>query len=290
MSRYTQDGSDEGGPARSGFGGGPAQPGFAFPPVTPMVKKIMILSAGIWAFSWLMFLTFSPGLELVMDVLGLNPEYWSKFFPFVPAWQLVTYGFMHSVGPMHLIWNMLGLYFFGTMVEEAIGSQRFLVHYLASIAVGGAVFMLYSVATGGQISTIGASGAVYAMICAAATFRPNARVILIMFPIALKWLAIGIVGIGVITGLNGWKAGSSDGVNHLIHVVGGLYGYAAVRYRFIWSDPIQRVQSRRAIAVEDKRVSDQSRVDALLEKIHHEGIAALSKRDKEFLKQTSKRK
>ncbi len=291
MNHFLQDGPDDGGPARSGFGGGGSmQPGFAFPPVTPMVKKVMIVTAAVWGFTWLLYMTTqSVGYPFVMDALGLDPASWRRFFPFVPFWQLGTYGFVHATGPMHLIWNMLGLYFFGSMVESAVGGQRFLVHYLTAIVCGGAIFLGYSLVTGANIPTIGASGAIYAMICAAATFRPNSRVILIVFPVALKWLAIGIVGIGVINGLNGWKDGQSDGVNHMIHVAGGLYGYLAVRFRFIWVDPVQRLQTRRAIAREEQRISDQGRVDELLAKISREGITSLSKREREFLKKASSR-
>ena len=82
-------------------------------------------------------------------------------------------------------------------------------------------------------------------------------------------------------------SGGGGGTAYLVHLVGAAYGYLAVKKGWIWIDPIQRVQVKRAIADEEKRQSEAQQMDQLLEKIHKDGINSLSKREKDFLKRTS---
>ena len=84
--------------------------------------------------------------------------------------------------------------------------------------------------------------------------------------------------------------GGSVERRYLVHLVGATYGFFAVKRGWIWKDPIQRVQVRRAIADEEKRQSEAQRMDALLEKIHKEGINSLDRREREFLKRVSSKR
>lgn len=274
----------------------PGVSGFAFPPMSPMVKRIVIANAAVYAFTLLLYLVSTEGYRLLGHSLGIHPRSWAEFAPLLPVWQLATYGFLHSLGPTHILFNMLALYFFASMVEGTVGSRRFLFAYGLGLVVPGLVWLLWTLATapaGGLpdgLMTLGASGAVYMMICAAATFQPDARVILIVFPIKLVWLAVGIMAIGTINGLIGFKSGASDGVNHMVHVVGGLLGFLMVRQRWIWKDPLGGLQQRREQLEQDRRQSNEQRLDELLSKIKREGIHSLSRAERAFLKRYSSRR
>ena len=106
-------------------------------------------------------------------------------------------------------------------------------------------------------------------------------------PVPLKWLAGGIVALDVIHGALAWRSGMGDGVAHLVHLGGAAYGFVAVKRGLVWRDPVQRLLVRRAIAAEEKRQTEQHRVDDLLQKIHREGLNSLSRSERAFLKRVS---
>ncbi len=282
----------------SGWQEGPgyATPRFALPSVTPMVKRLMIANFAVYALmreGYLITIDGSTGRslrDLLVRGFGMSPSIWRDWFPLEPVWQVVTYGFLHDIEPMHVLFNMLGLYFFGTMVESTIGGRRFLVHFLAAVAVGGVVFLVAALFSGSVAPVVGASGGVLAMIVAAAVFRPNGMVIMIMFPIPLKYLAGGLVVLDAIHLLLQAADGTTSGTAYTVHLAGAAYGFLAVRRGFVWRDPVAKLQARQAIAAEERRVSDEQRMDALLAKIHKEGLGALSRKEREFLKRASSKR
>ena len=113
--------------------------------------------------------------------------------------------------------------------------------------------------------------------------------ILIMFPIPLKFLAGGIVGLDLINGALTWRTGQSGGTAYLVHIVGAAVGFVLVKKGWIWRDPIEMLRRKRAVAAEVKRHGDRERMDALLARIHREGMTSLNRSEKEFLKRVSKR-
>jgi len=297
MTRHPDEPDYGGGPGlgQSSYGGGSGggqamRPQLALPPLTPMVKRLMIINVAIYAIYVILDLFVEPARDLVMQVFVLDVAVWGDFFPFVPFWQLLSYGFLHHAGPSHILFNMLGLYFFGTMVEGTVGPQRFLTAYLAAIVLGGLAFIGLGAIIGREWSVVGASGGVLAIIVAAAAFRPNAQVIFILFPIKLKWLAGLIVAMDLINGAYSLKAGSFGGTAYIVHLAGAAFGFLAVSRRWIWMDPLQGLMNRRAIAHEEQRQSDERRMDDLLQKIHREGIHALTRSERSFLKRASSRR
>jgi len=76
-------------------------------------------------------------------------------------WRLVTAAFLHY-GPVHLILNMVGLYWFGSLLEERIGAARYLMLYLVSGLAGSAGALLWS--NGFLTPTVGASGAIFGIL------------------------------------------------------------------------------------------------------------------------------
>jgi membrane associated rhomboid family serine protease len=114
----------------------------------------------------------------VFQVLGFSGE------GALGLWRWFTSLFMH-VSASHLFFNMLGLYFFGKILEEEVSRQWFVSVYFASGLIGNFVFMLTSTAY-----VVGASGCVFGVMGAAMLLNPIKRVRLYLFPLPLGIIAI----------------------------------------------------------------------------------------------------
>jgi membrane associated rhomboid family serine protease len=122
------------------------------------------------------------------------------------VWQLLTYGFLHAVrDPMHIVGNVLMLWFFGSMLQAEVGPKRFVLAWFGFQLAGGLVFLV-PVAFGLESpAAIGASGAAYGVMAACATLHPDTRVLLIVFPLRLQTMALGIVALTVFAALLDFK-------------------------------------------------------------------------------------
>src|SRR5262249_14922718 len=106
------------------------------------------------------------------------------------VWQIFTYLFLHG-GIGHIFWNMLGLYFFGTPIEQDWGTQRFLRFYFSCGVVGGLCVLAANIATGDWVTpTIGASGAILGVLVAFGVLYPEQIILLIFIPIKAKYLVM----------------------------------------------------------------------------------------------------
>lgn len=282
-----------------GRGGGmpPGGVRFAAPRMTPMVKQIMLVTAGAFLAHWFLSLFSPQAASAVGRFFGLNPEagFTSWLTPLPMLWQLLTYGLLHALGDLgHIFWNMLTLYFLGVMLEEVIGSRRFLVHYMASVAVAGVFSLAFKFLLGVQIPTVGASGGVAGVVVAIATLQPKRTILLLVFPVTLMMLAILRVGADFFYGITVVAAhlrgeGVLSSADHFAHIGGAVYGFLAVKRQWIWRDPIAMVEAKRALAAQNKAAGDARRMDELLERIHKEGMTSLSERERAFLRRMSKR-
>lgn len=154
--------------------------------VTDVIKQLIILNAILFVFFQLLFVQSAPMMSLFFPT--------SEYFRF---WQPLTHMFMHA-GFSHLFFNMVGLFFFGSFLEEQWGGAKFLKYYL--ICGVGSFLLQYAYwyySYGGtemlnQVRMLGASGAVMGCIAGAAVVAPNMTVQLLFPPIALKlkYLAI----------------------------------------------------------------------------------------------------
>lgn len=256
------------------------------PSLTPMVRRILFATFGVFAFQFVLSF-FGGGVERAFSQwFGLFPPAWHSLFPRV--WQPVTYGFLHSTGYIgHIVFNMLWLYFLGTMLEGIIGGRRLLAFYLGGMAAGGILQLVVS--WNEFVPTVGASGATLAITVAMAVLRPRTQIILILFPITLRTLALIVVGMDVFGVLISVRDGPSDPTAFFAHLGGALFGFVAAKRGWIWRDPFADVQQRLEARRERSQAEDQERVDELLAKIHRDGIQSLTAREKAFLKRVSKR-
>lgn len=99
------------------------------------------------------------------------------------AWRWLTSMFMHA-GASHLFFNMLGLFFFGRILEREVGGRWFLSIYFVSGLVGSLAFILTSAAP-----AVGASGAIFGLIGAAMLLKPLEKVNFFVFPLPMALVA-----------------------------------------------------------------------------------------------------
>ncbi len=157
------------------------------------------------------------------------------------VWQPLTYMFVHA-NLRHLVFNMLGLFFFGTAVERSLGTREFALFYLLTGTLAG-LFSLAAFTLGGApgIRLVGASGAVYAVLFAFAVINPRSRIhIWGILPVPAPLLVAGYTVIEL------WSqfSGSGGGVAHLTHLAGFAFAalYFPVRHGV---NPIKRLASGR---------------------------------------------
>ncbi len=271
-----------------GYGQQP-QMQFAMPPLTFWVKRLMIANAAVFLAIVMVGFAGAGTQGEVIRFLGVDPTMWRGFVPAV--WEFVTYGFVHDPrGLGHLLYNMLGLYFFGTMIESSVGPRRFLVLYGMAALSGAVLHLTAMLISGGDGFAVGASGAVLGVIVAAATMTPHRTIIFLIFPMKLWVLAAIIVAGDLFAVVLSLQPGSaSDGVAHWVHLGGIAYGFFAVRRRWIYRDPLAALERKRAVAQEEQRLSDDARMDQLLAKIQREGMGKLSRSERAFLTKASQR-
>jgi membrane associated rhomboid family serine protease len=263
--------------------------------MTPWVKRLLLANGAVF---------------LVVNMLGLVPFGWAvDFLGFSTArllihpWSPLTYMFLHG-SFFHLFANMLVLFFFGPPLERSWGGREFVRFYLIA-GMGGALFSLLLVQLIGTPTVIGASGAVFGLLLAFALKWPNAPIYLwFLFPVKAKYF----VGFMAFFSLYASLAGARDGVAHWAHLGGLVTGFVYMRHGEAIADRLsglrdrwrrRRLKSekggasaapRRPTKLRDDRERDRlDEVDRILDKIRESGIDALSKKERAFLDDMSRR-
>ena len=194
--------------------------------MTPAVKVILIINVVFYLLTYLITpaVALNGHTDWFLNFNALHPI-GSKGFA---IYQYLTYMFMHG-GWWHLFFNMWSLMIFGNAVEQQIGTKRFWIYYL--LCGVGAALVNQLITWMGIINPaqlVGASGAIYGVMAAAAFFFPNAKlfIIPIPFPIKLKYLVGFYTLVEMYMGIT-----SIDGVAHFAHLGGILVGAIIL---FIW--------------------------------------------------------
>jgi membrane associated rhomboid family serine protease len=266
--------------------------------ITPWVGRLIIANAVVLLL--LMTLFTSPD---VIRLLQFSPT-----TALTRPWTFVTYMFVHG-GLLHLLTNMLMLYVFGTAVESRMGSRQFLLYYLFC-GTGAAAFSLLLAGLMPVGPFVGASGAILGVAVAFAMLWPDAELIIFPIPVPIKarTLVIGLVALDVI----GSRLWPGDGIAHLAHVGGALFGYLFFRVQSLSrrapAQPTRAVE--RVVMVQsgsaepDRRTpvtpmqprrridSDPvaAEVDRVLDKISEKGISSLTPAERRFLDEVAKKK
>ena len=232
----------------------------------------------------------SPETDGVVHHVALGPDrFTTLFWLYQPLaigklwlWQFVTYTFLHSVSdPWHIIFNMLVLWMFGSEVERAMGTRRFLTMYFTAGIFAGIFGCLFTP----NNPILGASGAIFAVEIAFAMFYPNATIIFFVFPIKAKYLVMIFASITVFNCL----IPTGGNVAHFAHLGGLLYGFLFIRYEPRFSNFIISWQNQQREKEYKKEEEVRNVVDALLDKVNRTGMKSLTRRERSYLKNASKR-
>lgn len=258
--------------------------------LTPWVQRLLITNVAVYLLS-----TGSP-------LIRLN-------FGFIPSevlarpWTVITYMFLHA-DMTHLIFNMIGLFFFGPRLEGRLGGRGFLwLYFLAGI--GGAVLTFIF---DRNVLMIGASGAVYGIVAGFAYLWPKERIYIWgVLPIEAWLLAVLAVGASLYSGITG-----GGNIAHFAHLGGLAFGYGYVKWKTVeteirkknWRDgkladkptvptkkPLRhkRNGSHRweNISTAGLHKLNREEIDALLDKISAEGVESLTESERDFLDRMS---
>ena len=183
------------------------------PPIPPLTQALMLICTAV----------FCVEQFVRLDILfALWPLQSGLFWP----WQVVSYGFLHG-SLMHLFFNMLGLWMFGSELERLWGRARYAQFLLASLLAAALTQLLITWLSASNVPTVGASGALYGLLLAFGMLFPNRTIMPLFPPIPMKARTFVIV-LGVIElpfGLSG-----ASGVAHFAHLGAMLGGCLMIRH------------------------------------------------------------
>lgn len=224
------------------------------------------------------------------------------------VWQLVTYGFLHD-GPLHLIFNLLGIHFIGRSLESMVGQKLFLTSIVISLFLGGLMWLTFNPQT---VNLIGFSSSVLGVVTLYCLIKPEDKINLLLFfilPVSIKpkFILYGLITIeayGFI--FVELKLGSP--IAHSAHLGGIITGYliylleikknllsdlltkfpkftmqASTTRKGSKSPKFATKQTSKYTVNFDSHQGIQQEVDRILDKINTEGFGALNQREKSIL-------
>ena len=164
------------------------------------------------------------------QLLGRQLSLWLALWPIGPnfmPWQVASYSFLHG-SFVHLFFNMLGLWMFGSELERVWGAKRFIQFYAASVLAAALVQLLFNLVIGSQAPTVGASGGLFGLLLAFAMMFPDRIITPLIPPIPMRAKVFVAIygGIELFLGVTG----TQQGVAHFAHLGGMLGGYLVIRY------------------------------------------------------------
>ncbi len=203
----------------------------------PATKSLIIINV-------LVFLMYCLNREFMI----INFAMFYPTSPYFKPWQIITHMFMHG-GFWHIFFNMYTLFMFGSILERAWGSKKFLFYYfvtgLGAVALhtcvqwievriymsqlaNGIASAATAIHTLKMTPTVGASGAIYGLLLGFGMLYPDSMLTLIFPPISLKakWFVVIFVVIELLTGITGL----GGNIAHFAHLGGMLFGWLLIMY------------------------------------------------------------
>ena len=225
-------------------------------------------------------------------------------------WSLLTYMFLHE-GVMHILFNMLVLYWSGKLFTEYLGNEKFWATFILGGLVGALFYILAFnlfpafATTSDSSRLLGASAGVIAVLVAAATLLPDYTVFLFIFgPVKLKYIAIVSILLYAISIPNGNAGGE------IAHLGGALFGFVMIKQLRNGKDLTswlinlvgifsgKRKAKMKVVSNNNRgsgfkldfQDSTQDSIDRILDKINRSGFDSLTKDEKEVLYKASGKK
>jgi membrane associated rhomboid family serine protease len=303
---------------------GPRQPGINLRGPSTAVGWIIAINVAIFILD-----AFSDpagaGLRRVSWALSLNTDVLTQ--PWL-WWKFLTCGFAHASYPayQHILFNMLGLFFLGRMVEQRYGRKEFLWFYMVTIVFGSILWCALNAVQGNHAVLVGASGAITGVVMLFALNFPKVT-ILFMFIIPMPAWVLGVML--VVFNLFGMRGVGEDNVAYGVHLAGA--GFALAYWQFRWNisrvvdpwiprnlfknRPKLRVHdpddygnnyggfggqgspedftpsqpSRSELRQQAKMKRDEEEVDRILAKIHSQGADSLTSKERRTMEAASRR-
>ncbi|MFK7849486.1 MAG: rhomboid family intramembrane serine protease [Akkermansiaceae bacterium] len=278
--------------------------------LTPVVKKLLILNLVLY-FADLLILDFAirkfGAFTIQSGILEGR------------IWEFITFQFIHgSVG--HVLFNSIGLFFFGPWMERWWGAKKFVFFYLAC-GVGGALFYTLLVYLGvlqgetialdrsgrtayipaSMIPLVGASAGIYGILIGVAVIAPSLRVALLIPPVTLtmRQLALGLLVISA--GLIVFKIGGNEG-GEAGHLGGAIVGFFLMKLAQIKDQgglgtlPFFQGKSKGPRTDIEPKIRPRTRVDLrsqteideILDKISKDGFQSLTAEERDILHRAAK--
>jgi len=232
-----------------------------------------------------------------------------KGFLELEVWRLVTFQFLHAHDTiLHLLFNMIGLFFFGPIVERGLGSRRIFLAFYLLCGICGALLYLVLNLLGNLTGTgaafllfddmytplIGASAGVFGILIGSAYFAGNQTMLIFgIIPMTIRtgaYLFVLLEFLHLLTG--GWNQGGNAA-----HLGGAAAGYVFVRRSHLLRDffdifgPSTRrppgTPPARARVRKPRGAAKQKDVDKVLDKVRRHGLHALTEREREILRKAT---
>lgn len=243
--------------------------------VTRWVQRLLIANVAVY-------------LVQMMAPALVEPLVFVPMLILTRPWTIVTYMFLHG-GMTHILFNMLGLYFFGPRIEERLGAQRFVTLYFVSGITGA----LFSFVFAPYAGVIGASAGIFGIMLAFAHFWPREQIYIWgIIPVEARWLVIITTVLAIWSGMAGSRGGAAD-FAHL-----GGYAGAFLYLRLIrWGSPAAKfkrqaegpgrvvgsIEPYRRLDLTNVHEVNRDEVNRILDKINAQGMASLTPQERIFL-------
>lgn len=270
-----------------------------------VVAKLIIINVAVFLLVYLSSFFFS-----------VSPQYLTRWFVLtddfktilIHPWSLITYSFLHF-GFLHILFNMLWLYWFGQFVLNLFKGKRLLTIYLLGALFGGLLFVLsynfFPVFETSRGYLIGASGAVTAIMVFIATYTPNTEVRIFTFTIKLWHIALFLFLLDLVRIPTSGNAGGL-----MAHVGGAIFGFVYATQLAKGNDigkwfenfmdwvanlfkprkkkPFKKVHRTTQTPPQRSKPKEvksdhQKKIDGILDKIGKSGYESLTKEEKDFL-------
>ncbi len=267
-----------------------------------IAEKLIVLNVLFFVipfFLQTLFYLFNIPSTTFLSWFHLLPSFTEVLFR---PWTLITYSFLHG-NFMHILWNMILLYFVSRMYLNLFSEQQFLKNYLLGVLVGGLVFLigynLFPVFNGMYPPLVGASAGVMAILIFVATYIPDQEVRLLFINVKLQYIGIALVVVDILQIPNGNAGG------RLAHLGGAFLGFLYAKqlqkgndigsgldriWTFISSPFTEKkaqnmhtVHRSKTVSKKKTQNGQQQKIDAILDKISTSGYESLTQEEKDFL-------
>ncbi len=278
-----------------------------------MLQKIIVVNAIIYLFVnlgdvLLRLFNFPDGTlsGFLTDWLAVPSSVKSLLYR---PWTLITYSFYHE-NFLHILFNMLWLFFMGRLLTEYLGEKKLLPLYLVGGLCGSVLFIvfynlfpLFSREVDIAVA-LGASASVLAITVAIATLLPDYEVGLFLpqWRVKLKYIAIALFVIDLLS-ITGNNAGGN-----IAHIGGAIFGFIYIKQLKNGRDLtgwlqrlIERITQKKKPSIKvvyrkdasdesyhNKKANNQEAIDKILDKISRSGYASLTYEERDILFKASK--